>query len=191
VDDPPVTTLTAERDLSLQGRYAGLPTRAAAFVLDVVIVVTVYALAGHVVEFVISSLRGAEFSLSDHRTLSTVLLAAWAIVYCTYALSVRGHTPGKVVVGLQVVRRDGHDLGTGRAFVRVVALSLSIVFLAVSVLLTFLRRDRRTLHDLLAGTAVVYAWDAPAARLRLLARHGGPGANPREPGHRADQEVTR
>ena len=26
------------------------------------------------------------------------------------------------------------------------------------------------LHDLIAGTAVVYAWDARAARLRFLAR---------------------
>ena len=29
--------------------------------------------------------------------------------------------------------------------------------------------ERRAWHDLLAGTAVVYAWDARAARLRWLA----------------------
>jgi len=32
------------------------------------------------------------------------------------------------------------------------------------------QRERRALHDLIAGTAVVYAWDARAARLRFLAR---------------------
>jgi hypothetical protein len=31
-------------------------------------------------------------------------------------------------------------------------------------------RHRRALHDAIAGTAVVYSWDARAARLRFLAR---------------------
>ena len=34
----------------------------------------------------------------------------------------------------------------------------------------FLQRSRRALHDLIAGTAVVYAWDARTARLRFLDR---------------------
>ena len=29
---------------------------------------------------------------------------------------------------------------------------------------------RRALHDVIAGTAVIYAWDARAARLRFLSR---------------------
>jgi hypothetical protein len=32
------------------------------------------------------------------------------------------------------------------------------------------QREHRALHDLIAGTAVIYAWDARAARLRFLAR---------------------
>jgi hypothetical protein len=32
------------------------------------------------------------------------------------------------------------------------------------------QREHRALHDLIAGTAVVYSWDARAARLRFLAR---------------------
>jgi uncharacterized RDD family membrane protein YckC len=169
-----VTTLAPERDLSLQGHYAGIMTRGAAFLLDVLAVLTVFALAGHVIEFFISSLRGSGFSFSDHRTLSAMMLAAWAFFYGSYSLSVRGRTPGKAVIGLRVVRSDGHDLSAGRAVLRTALLALSLLLLAVSVLLTLLRRDRRSLHDLLADTAVVYAWDASAARLRLLARPGGP-----------------
>ncbi len=30
--------------------------------------------------------------------------------------------------------------------------------------------ERRALHDVIAGTAVVYPWDARAQRLRFLAR---------------------
>jgi hypothetical protein len=39
------------------------------------------------------------------------------------------------------------------------------------------QHEHRALHDLIAGTAVVYAWDARAARLRFLAREAEPGAS--------------
>jgi uncharacterized RDD family membrane protein YckC len=35
-----------------------------------------------------------------------------------------------------------------------------------------LGRDRRALHDVIAGTTVVYDWDAREARIRSLARKG-------------------
>ena len=38
-------------------------------------------------------------------------------------------------------------------------------YLGLGFVLILLRRDRRALHDLIASTAVVYAWDARAARL--------------------------
>jgi len=38
------------------------------------------------------------------------------------------------------------------------------------------QRNRRALNDYIAGTAVVYDWDARAARLRWIARKEGPAA---------------
>jgi hypothetical protein len=40
------------------------------------------------------------------------------------------------------------------------------------------QREHRALHDLIAGTAVIYSWDARAARLRFLAREAQVGALP-------------
>jgi uncharacterized RDD family membrane protein YckC len=46
-----------------------------------------------------------------------------------------------------------------------------------------LGRNRRALHDVIAGTVVIYSWDARAARLRFLSRAssapdtGGPPAS--------------
>ena len=37
-----------------------------------------------------------------------------------------------------------------------------------------MQREHRALNDLIAGTTVVYAWDARAARLRYLARQAEP-----------------
>ena len=47
---------------------------------------------------------------------------------------------------------------------------LSFLFFGIGFLPILVRRDRHALQDLIADTAVVYAWDARAARLRLLAR---------------------
>ncbi len=52
--------------------------------------------------------------------------------------------------------------------IRVLALPLSFLLFGLGFLLILLRRDRRALHDLIARTAIVYAWDARAARLRFL-----------------------
>ena len=40
------------------------------------------------------------------------------------------------------------------------------------------QREHRALHDFIAGTVVIYAWDARAARLRFLAREPVPSASP-------------
>jgi uncharacterized RDD family membrane protein YckC len=56
--------------------------------------------------------------------------------------------------------------------VRTLAFPLSFLLLGLGFLGILLRRDRRALHDVIAGTTVVYAWDAREARLRSLARMG-------------------
>jgi uncharacterized RDD family membrane protein YckC len=54
--------------------------------------------------------------------------------------------------------------------VRTLAFPLSFLLLGLGFLGILFGRDRRALHDVIAGTAVVYAWDAREARLRSLAR---------------------
>jgi len=54
--------------------------------------------------------------------------------------------------------------------VRALAFPLSIALFGLGFAGILIQREHRALHDLIAGTAVVYAWDARAARLRFLAR---------------------
>jgi uncharacterized RDD family membrane protein YckC len=159
------------RDVDLQGHYAGIVTRSAAFVLDVVTVLVLYALAGQVVEFVVSALAGEAFVLRDHPIAATAALLVWGFFYAAYTLGVSGRTFGMGVLGLRVVQRDGRALDGTHAVVRTLALPLSFALFGIGLLLILIRADRRALHDLIGGTAVVYAWDADTARLRGLARH--------------------
>jgi len=74
------------------------------------------------------------------------------------------------LLGIRVVRRDGHDFDFRRAFVRALVYPLSFLFLGLGLLGAVFGRERRTLHDVAAGSTVIYDWDARAARLRFLAR---------------------
>jgi hypothetical protein len=87
-----------------------------------------------------------------------------------------------VVLGIRVVRADGAHAEPWRAVVRTLILPISIAFFFVSIPLILVLRAHQAPHDLVAGTAVVYAWDARAAKWRLLARGSAqqqiPGAQP-------------
>jgi uncharacterized RDD family membrane protein YckC len=161
-----------DRDISLQGHYAGIVTRVAAFGIDVVVAMTLFTLGGAVLEYVSSSLIGRPVSLSNAPIISVVLLALWLLIYFAYPIAVGGRTLGMAFVGLEVVTKEGRTVSGKGAVLRTLFLPLSIVFLGIGILLILLNRDRRALHDLVAGTAVVYSWNARAARLRFLAKRG-------------------
>ena len=162
--------VAADRDLGLQGHYAGIVTRFAAFVIDLATAATLFALGALVVEFIVSALIGKEAKLSNVPTLSMIALIGWWFLYCTYALSVAGRTFGMAALGLRVVRVDGSELDVGHSVLRVLIFPLSFLLFGLGFVLILVRKDRRALHDLLGGACVVYAWDARAARLRFLAR---------------------
>ena len=74
------------------------------------------------------------------------------------------------VLGLRVVRADGADIDPWRGVVRAAAFPLSFLLFGLGFVGILIQHEHRALHDLIAGTAVLYAWDARAARLRFLAR---------------------
>lgn len=168
------TTVSPDRDLHLQGHYAGIVSRLGGFVIDVLTILVVFAIAGQVFDYLVSTVLGDDFALSERPALSAIALVVWAFVYCAYPLSVAGRTFGMAAVGLQVVSKDGSPLRGRQAVVRVLVFPLSFLIFCFGFVLILLKRDRRALHDLIAGTAVVYAWDARSARLRFLARKGQP-----------------
>jgi uncharacterized RDD family membrane protein YckC len=159
----------SSRDVGLQGHFAGVVSRFVAFAIDALTVVVLFTLAAKLVEFLVTILSGQRFVASEHRVLAIVTLAAWTFLYFAYSFAADGRTLGMAVVGLRVVRRDGGSISGARAVVRVLALPVSFLAFGLGLLLVLVERERRALHDVIAGTVVVYAWDARAARLRFLA----------------------
>jgi uncharacterized RDD family membrane protein YckC len=154
---------------TLQGHYAGVASRTAAYVLDVALSFGLFtagvAALGYVVDLVFNVTWNNNSSL-----LWGAGLLAWEFFYYWYCWGMAGKTPGAAFLGIRVVRRDGGDLGFRRAFVRTLVFPFSFLFFGLGLLGALFGRERRTLHDVAAGSTVVYDWDARAARLRFLAR---------------------
>jgi uncharacterized RDD family membrane protein YckC len=156
-----------------QGHYAGAVSRLVAFGADVGASWGLFTLGAAALTFTIQLVTGNNFSLTNYQIVSLVAAVIWEFVYFAYQWALSGKTIGMALLGIRVVRTDGAPIGARQAVVRTLTLPLSFLLFGLGFLGILTNRDRHALHDRLAGTAVVYSWDARAARLRWLARQDG------------------
>ncbi len=157
------------------GHYAGPVTRLGAFAVDAFIVTGAYSLAVAGFSFVTRLVGGGNVTL--HGWVWAAFLVLTAFFYSWASLAIAGRTPGKVLVGLRVVTRQGQPIQGRQAFVRTVSLPLSFLVLGLGLLGIVFGREHRALHDLIAGTSVVYDWgdrpaELPSPLSRFLERRG-------------------
>ena len=128
-------------------------------------------------------MTGHPVSWSRTNIVVAIILGVWEFFYFAYSWAASGRTFGMAVLGVRVVQADGSILGPWRGVLRALVFPLSFLFFGLGFLGILVQREHRALHDLLAGTAVIYAWDARAARLRFLAREAeaGSAGGPRRP----------
>ena len=166
------------RSVTAQGNYAGSVSRFLAYVIDLLASSAVFALALAAISYVAKIITGKQVSWNRQDILVVIFYVAWEFFYFGYSWAVSGRTFGMAVLGVQVVRADGAPAEPRRGVVRSLVFPLSFLLLGLGFLGILVQRERRALHDLIAGTAVVYAWDARAARLRFLAREAETPAPP-------------
>ncbi len=153
-----------------QGHYAGGASRLLAFAADIGALWGLFSAGVALVSLASELVFNRSVTITHHQILAVVLLVLWSFVYFTYPWAVSGKSIGMAVFGLQVVAADGSPVTLRQAVLRTLCLPLSIAPAGLGFAGLLFQRERRGLHDLLAGTAVVYAWDARAARLRWLSR---------------------
>lgn len=156
----------------LRGKYAGFASRFTAFAVDVVVSLGVFMLALAAISFAARVLTGEDISWNHGDIWVVIAYAVWAFIYFAYSWAASGKTAGMALVGVRVVRDDGTIASARQAAVRTLAFPLSFLFLGLGFVGILLSDRRRALHDVIAGTAVVYSWDTRAARLRFLLGDG-------------------
>jgi len=160
------------------GRYAGPVSRLLGFAVDGAVALAIFGILTTVVAFTFRLLLGIEIDTDGGQTgwwLLTYL--AWFFLYHWASLAITGRTAGKWLVGVRVVERDGSPLRGRPALVRVLTFPLSVVTLGLGLVGILIGRERRALHDVLAGSVVVYDWgdrpaEMPAPLTRWLERQG-------------------
>ncbi len=153
-----------------QGHYAGAVSRLVAFGADVGASWGLFTLGAAALAFTIQLASGTKFSLSNHQLASLIAAVVWEFLYFAYQWTLSGKTVGMAVLGIRVVKTDGSPIGARQAVIRTLTLPISIIALGLGFLGILTNRRRYAWHDRFAKTAVVYSWDARAARLRWLAR---------------------
>lgn len=177
---PPGDNSSAAVPVSLIGTPAGFVSRLLALLIDVVLLGVVLLVGGviwYALLFVMP--RGlaswAPQGLQRLLSLLTEVIipgVTAVIVVCGYFLfffTVTGQTIGKRALGLRVVAADGGKLPLRRAALRLAGYVLSALPFYYGFLAMLFDKRRRTWHDRLARTLVVYAWEARPDE-RFLAR---------------------
>jgi uncharacterized RDD family membrane protein YckC len=161
---------SVEMTVGRQGHYAGGISRLLAFGADIGAAWGLFSAGVALFSLASELVTGKSVTITHHQIVAVVLLVLWAFVYFSYPWAVSGKSIGMAIFGLRVVTVEGAPISARQAVLRTLSLPLSILVLGLGFVGIFYQRERRAMHDLMVGTAVVYAWDARAARLRWMAR---------------------
>jgi uncharacterized RDD family membrane protein YckC len=144
-------------------RFAGFWIRVAAFLIDAIILF----IAGSIFQYAVLGARAAapvfDPAHPDARLGETlaVLGIAWLIGMATGAtyegvfVYKLGATPGKMALGLKVVRPGGGPVSLGRAVGRYFAKLLSTVILFIGYIMVGFDSEKRGMHDMICDTRVI------------------------------------
>ncbi len=158
--------------ISRDGRPAGFWIRAVALLLDFVL----FAIVQVSLTLVGERLWGDGVAAAPAlRTMVGLFTALFTALYTTVLHVLGGQTLGKMLLGIRVVGADGAPLTAGAALLRWLAYFASALPLGLGFVMAGLRRDKRALHDLLAGSRVERA-PAPARRVESAIGEPTPGS---------------
>ncbi len=145
---------------------AGFASRAIAFVLDLIVMSAAVLVAVALVQsllgfFTLYGVIGTRVTQSDlfHAFVvgGTILIGVGiAIGYPVGFWVMFGQTPGKLLMGLHVVRTNGRPLTVGSALLRYVGYWLSAIPLGLGFLWVLVDDKRQGWHDKVADTRVTY-----------------------------------
>jgi len=146
-------------------RPAGFFSRLVAFVIDLVILSIVQLVGSAFIQvflrfFRLSGLAANLKALWENSTYNifagSLILILFVIGYFTFFWTLVGFTPGKAILGLKVVRRDGAKVSFGRSLLRFFSYWISALPLFLGFFWVIWDSNRRSWHDKIAGTQVLY-----------------------------------
>jgi len=128
------------------GELVGFGTRLGAYLIDGLILLVPQLLFG------LAAVGSRDPDTANGiQCLSILVVAAYYIGFWTS----RGQTPGKMAMGIKIVKADGSPVTFGTALVRYLGYWISALVLLLGFLWVLWDADRQGWHDKMAGTYVV------------------------------------
>lgn len=146
--------------------YAGFWRRLVAFIIDGAIICFIFIFLFFIASIAFFSgavsANGAKFlaSLGNVESLSPMMISLWLfymllnIGYFTYFHGATGRTPGKSLLGAQVVSTEGTPISFSTAFLRSAGYLVSNI-LYLGFIWVAVDRRKQGWHDKIAGTVVI------------------------------------
>jgi uncharacterized RDD family membrane protein YckC len=145
-------------------QLVGFAPRLVAFMLDLVLInmLAVIFTLGGMIAYVKGGVPRQDMPLLFHNldAYAPLFFASFILMsmtYFTYFHGAAGQTPGKMIMGLRVVREDGRPLGHRRAMLRWIGYLFSSAFLNLGFLWIIVDRKKQGWHDKMAGSLVVWS----------------------------------
>lgn len=137
--------------------YAGFWKRAAAAIVDGIVVWIIGSFGGEALGTLLGDLAGG----GELAVAMMILLVTLTLQVCYYAFfhaSFNAATPGKMLIGIKVVRSDGENISFLRAVARYFATIPSGILLGIGYLMAGFTARKQALHDMICDTVVVDKW---------------------------------
>jgi len=144
-------------------RYAGFWIRFAARVIDAVLLAIVNAIVKIPLAIMLGVGAGWHAGMiflpmaMSLMGVSVILSLGIGVVYEAYFVSTRAGTPGKLALGLRIVRADGSPVSGSVAVGRYFAQWLSAMILMIGYIMAGFDPEKRALHDRICQTRVIHA----------------------------------
>jgi len=137
-------------------KFAGFWIRVAAYLLDMVFY--------YIAIFVFGLIVGVSaFASQDIDTAAALVVLYYLVIIFGFLLyktimesSSKQGTLGKMIVGIKVTKLDGGKISFGRSLGRYFSMILSAIILYIGFMMAGWTAKKQALHDMIAGTNVVY-----------------------------------
>lgn len=151
--------------MDVSGNYAGAVTRLLAHWVDIALAGFIFVGGSVALDYVLNRIAGIETTASEPSLWRAIAGVIWLFLYWWGSVALTGKTPGKALLGLRILTREGETLTSWKAAVRTIFLPVSYLLFGAGFLGIVLGRERRALHDVVAGSSVVYDWGSRTAEL--------------------------
>ena len=139
-----------ERQEGIAVEYAGFWIRLGAYLIDGILL--------NIIGFLVAFIAGIIFASAEDDAILVLEFIVGLVISIAYYIGFwtwRGQTPGKIALGIKIIRTDGSSLSLGMSILRYIGYIISAIILLIGYLWIAFDSRKQGIHDKIADTYVI------------------------------------